>query len=94
VVLVFGATGALGSGVAAAFAAAGAVVTGADRRLPAGGTAAAGVSSEAVDVLDDAALGALNVSCHLLRTGRPRQGVRRTLSFSLPFEFSFSRKAA
>jgi NAD(P)-dependent dehydrogenase (short-subunit alcohol dehydrogenase family) len=59
VVLVFGASGALGSGIAAAFAASGALVTGVDRALPVDGTAAAGVSSETVDVLDDAALGAL-----------------------------------
>jgi NAD(P)-dependent dehydrogenase (short-subunit alcohol dehydrogenase family) len=59
VVLVFGASGALGSGVAAAFAASGALVTGLGRSLPADGAATAGVSSETVDVLDDAALGAL-----------------------------------
>jgi NAD(P)-dependent dehydrogenase (short-subunit alcohol dehydrogenase family) len=59
VVLVFGASGALGSGIAAAFAAAGALVTGLGRSLPADGTVTTGVSSEAVDVLDDAALGAL-----------------------------------
>jgi NAD(P)-dependent dehydrogenase (short-subunit alcohol dehydrogenase family) len=59
VVLVFGASGALGSGVAAAFAAAGALVTGLGRSLPADGAATAGVSSETVDVLDDAELGAL-----------------------------------
>ncbi len=59
VVLVFGASGALGSGVAAAFAASGALVTGVDRALPANGTAAAGVTFETVDVLNDAALGAL-----------------------------------
>jgi NAD(P)-dependent dehydrogenase (short-subunit alcohol dehydrogenase family) len=58
-VLVFGASGALGAGVAAAFAAAGARVTGADRAAPADGTATDGVSYEAVDVLDDAALAAL-----------------------------------
>jgi NAD(P)-dependent dehydrogenase (short-subunit alcohol dehydrogenase family) len=59
VVLVFGASGALGSGVAAAFAASGALVTGVGRSLPADGAATAGVSSETVDVSDDAALGAL-----------------------------------
>lgn len=57
-VLVFGAVGALGSGVSAAFAAAGAVVTGADRVVP-DGAALAGVSYEAVDVTDDAAVRAL-----------------------------------
>lgn len=58
-VLVFGASGALGSGLAAAFTASGALVTGADRVLPADGTAAKGVSYQAVDVLDDDALRAL-----------------------------------
>jgi len=38
-VLVFGASGALGSGVATAFAAAGATVTGADKVRPAAGPA-------------------------------------------------------
>lgn len=59
VVLVFGASGALGSGVAAAFAASGAQVTGVDRVLPADGTAITGVACETVDVLDDAELAAL-----------------------------------
>jgi NAD(P)-dependent dehydrogenase (short-subunit alcohol dehydrogenase family) len=58
-VLVFGATGALGSGVAAAFAAAGAIVTGADRAVPSAAVALDGVSYETADVTDDAALGAL-----------------------------------
>lgn len=58
-VLVFGASGALGSGVAAAFAAAGATVTGADKSLPATGSAPGTIRHEAVDVLDDAALRAL-----------------------------------
>jgi NAD(P)-dependent dehydrogenase (short-subunit alcohol dehydrogenase family) len=58
-VLVFGASGALGSGVTAAFAAAGARVTGADRSVPEGGTAAHGVTYAAVDVLNDEALRAL-----------------------------------
>ena len=57
-VLVFGASGALGSGVAAAFAAAGAAVTGADR-FPAGGSSPPAIGRETVDVLDDAALRAL-----------------------------------
>jgi NAD(P)-dependent dehydrogenase (short-subunit alcohol dehydrogenase family) len=58
-VLVFGAAGALGSGVAAAFAASGALVTGADRIVPADGARLDGISYEAADVLDDAALRAL-----------------------------------
>jgi NAD(P)-dependent dehydrogenase (short-subunit alcohol dehydrogenase family) len=58
-VLVFGATGALGSGVAAAFAAAGARVTGVDRAVPDATVALDGVSYETADVTDDAALGAL-----------------------------------
>jgi NAD(P)-dependent dehydrogenase (short-subunit alcohol dehydrogenase family) len=58
-VLVFGASGALGSGVATAFAAAGATVTGADKAPPAAGSAPATIRHAAVDVLDDAALGAL-----------------------------------
>jgi NAD(P)-dependent dehydrogenase (short-subunit alcohol dehydrogenase family) len=52
-VLVFGAAGALGHGVAAAFADAGAAVTGADRAKPAAGRQLAGVRYEAADVLDD-----------------------------------------
>jgi len=59
VVLVFGASGALGSGVATAFAAAGATVTGADKVHPAAGSAPGTIRYEAVDVLDDAALRAL-----------------------------------
>jgi NAD(P)-dependent dehydrogenase (short-subunit alcohol dehydrogenase family) len=58
-VVVFGAAGALGAGVAAAFADAGAVVVGADRRLPAAEHQLAGVSYETVDVLDDSAVAAL-----------------------------------
>jgi NAD(P)-dependent dehydrogenase (short-subunit alcohol dehydrogenase family) len=58
-VLVFGAAGALGGGLAAAFAAAGAEVTGADRNLPAAGRRLDGVRYHQVDVLDDAALGDL-----------------------------------
>jgi NAD(P)-dependent dehydrogenase (short-subunit alcohol dehydrogenase family) len=52
-VLVFGAAGALGHGVAAAFADAGAAVTGADRAEPAADRQLAGVRYEAADVLDD-----------------------------------------
>jgi NAD(P)-dependent dehydrogenase (short-subunit alcohol dehydrogenase family) len=55
-VLVFGAAGALGGGLAAAFAAAGASVTGADRHLPKDGRRLDGVRYHQVDVLDDAAL--------------------------------------
>ena len=58
-VLVFGASGALGSGVAAAFAAAGAVVTGTDIAVPDGGAAVDSVSYTAADVSDDDALRAL-----------------------------------
>jgi NAD(P)-dependent dehydrogenase (short-subunit alcohol dehydrogenase family) len=61
-VLVFGAAGALGSGVAAAFADAGAVVIGADRARPAAEHQLTGVSYETVDVLDDAALADLLAS--------------------------------
>jgi NAD(P)-dependent dehydrogenase (short-subunit alcohol dehydrogenase family) len=58
VVLVFGASGALGSGVAAAFAGAGAAVTGADK-IPPAGPSPGTIGRETVDVLDDAALRAL-----------------------------------
>jgi NAD(P)-dependent dehydrogenase (short-subunit alcohol dehydrogenase family) len=58
-VLVFGAAGALGGGLAAAFAAAGASVAGADRHLPSAAHRLDGVRYHEVDVLDDAALGAL-----------------------------------
>ncbi len=58
-VLVFGAAGALGAGLASAFAAAGASVTGVDLAPPAGARRLDGVSYHAVSVLDDAALGAL-----------------------------------
>jgi NAD(P)-dependent dehydrogenase (short-subunit alcohol dehydrogenase family) len=57
-VVVFGATGALGGGVAEAFAAAGARVTGVDRQVPAADRARPGISYAAADALDDAALGA------------------------------------
>jgi NAD(P)-dependent dehydrogenase (short-subunit alcohol dehydrogenase family) len=57
--LVFGAGGALGAGVAAAFTAAGAAVTGADKVVPDASRRLAGVRYEAVDVLDDEAVGAL-----------------------------------
>lgn len=59
-VLVIGAAGALGAGLASAFAAAGAAVTGIDQALPAPQRQLAGVSYQAVNVLDDAALGGLS----------------------------------
>ncbi|HYK70484.1 MAG TPA: SDR family oxidoreductase [Streptosporangiaceae bacterium] len=58
-VMVFGAAGALGAGVAAAFADMGAAVVGADRVKPAVERRLAGVSYETLDVLDDAAVSAL-----------------------------------
>jgi NAD(P)-dependent dehydrogenase (short-subunit alcohol dehydrogenase family) len=58
-VLVFGAAGALGAGVAEAFRAAGAEVTGVDRAEPPAERQLDGVRYAAADVLDDAALGAL-----------------------------------
>jgi NAD(P)-dependent dehydrogenase (short-subunit alcohol dehydrogenase family) len=58
-VLVFGAAGALGSGVAEAFREAGAEVTGVDRAEPAEARRLPGVSYAAVSVLDDESLGAL-----------------------------------
>ncbi len=58
-VLVFGAAGALGSGLAAAFAQAGATVIGADKHLPGQDRRLEDISYHAVDVLDDAALGRL-----------------------------------
>jgi NAD(P)-dependent dehydrogenase (short-subunit alcohol dehydrogenase family) len=58
-VLIFGASGALGSGVAAAFAAAGAAVIEADKSAPEPGALPGPVRHEVVDVLDDAAVGAL-----------------------------------
>jgi len=58
-VVVFGATGALGAGVAAAFADAGAVVVGVNRVVPPAERQLSGISYETVDVLDDAAVAAL-----------------------------------
>jgi NAD(P)-dependent dehydrogenase (short-subunit alcohol dehydrogenase family) len=58
-VLVFGAAGALGAGVATAFANAGATVTGVDQIVPSAGRQLAGVTYEAADVLDDGALAGL-----------------------------------
>jgi NAD(P)-dependent dehydrogenase (short-subunit alcohol dehydrogenase family) len=57
-VLVFGATGALGAGLASAFADMGASVRGLSRAVPAADRQLTGVHYESVDVLDDAALGA------------------------------------
>ncbi len=58
-VLVFGASGALGVGIAAAFVAAGAAVTGVDKVEPAAERKVAGVSYRAADVLSDEAVAAL-----------------------------------
>jgi NAD(P)-dependent dehydrogenase (short-subunit alcohol dehydrogenase family) len=58
-VLVFGAAGALGAGVAEAFRMAGAEVTGVDRAEPPDTRRLDGVRYAAADVLDDASLGAL-----------------------------------
>ncbi len=58
-VLVFGASGALGTGVAAAFAAAGAAVTGVDKVAPAGERKLAGIGYLSADVFSDVAVAAL-----------------------------------
>jgi NAD(P)-dependent dehydrogenase (short-subunit alcohol dehydrogenase family) len=58
-VMVFGAAGALGGGLASAFAAEGAAVIGVDRAVPAGDRRLEGARYQAVDVLDDGALAAL-----------------------------------
>jgi NAD(P)-dependent dehydrogenase (short-subunit alcohol dehydrogenase family) len=58
-VVVFGAAGALGSGLATAFAAAGAAVTGADKTVPPADRRIDGVTYAAVDVLDERDVGAL-----------------------------------
>jgi NAD(P)-dependent dehydrogenase (short-subunit alcohol dehydrogenase family) len=55
-VLVFGASGALGSGVSAAFAGVGAVVTGVDKAAPGRAAAVDSASYETVDLTDDAAV--------------------------------------
>jgi NAD(P)-dependent dehydrogenase (short-subunit alcohol dehydrogenase family) len=57
-VVVFGATGALGAAVAAAFADVGAVVRGVGHAVPGADRQLTGVQYEGVDVLDDAAMGA------------------------------------
>jgi NAD(P)-dependent dehydrogenase (short-subunit alcohol dehydrogenase family) len=56
-VVVFGATGALGAGVASAFADMGAVVRGAAGHVPDADRQLTGVRYESVDALDDVALG-------------------------------------
>ncbi len=58
-VLVFGASGALGAGVAAAFAAAGAAVTGVDKVTPAGERKLAAIGYVSADVFSDVAVAAL-----------------------------------
>ncbi len=58
-VLVFGAGGALGAGVAAAFAAAGASVTGVDKSEPVGDRRLVGVSYRVANVFSDEAVGSL-----------------------------------
>src|SRR5580658_1594893 len=58
-VLVFGASGALGHGVAEAFAAAGASVTGVDKFEPPVDRRLPGVSYRAADVMDDAEVSAV-----------------------------------
>ena len=58
-VMVFGAAGALGAGLAAAFTGEGADVIGVDRAGPSGDRRLEGARYHAVDVLDDQALGAL-----------------------------------
>jgi len=56
-VLVFGGGGALGAGISAAFAAAGARVTAVDKSIPGGDRRLDGVEYLAADVLDDDAVG-------------------------------------
>jgi NAD(P)-dependent dehydrogenase (short-subunit alcohol dehydrogenase family) len=58
-VLVFGAAGALGAGVATAFANVGASVTGVDLAEPPADRQLAGITYQAADVLDDEAVAAL-----------------------------------
>jgi NAD(P)-dependent dehydrogenase (short-subunit alcohol dehydrogenase family) len=58
-VMVFGAAGALGAGLAAAFAQEGADVIGAGRTVPTRNRRLDGARYHAVDMLDDAAIGAL-----------------------------------
>src|SRR5258708_34668144 len=58
-VLIFGAAGALGVGVTAAFAAAGASVTGVHKTQPAVERRLEGISYKSADVLADEAVGAL-----------------------------------
>jgi NAD(P)-dependent dehydrogenase (short-subunit alcohol dehydrogenase family) len=77
-VLVFGATGALGGGLGAAFAAAGASVAGADKHPPSAARRLDGVSYHEVDVLDDDALGGL------FRSGPPPWAVINTIGGYAP----------
>jgi NAD(P)-dependent dehydrogenase (short-subunit alcohol dehydrogenase family) len=77
-VVVFGATGALGSGVAAAFAAAGASVTGVGKTEPAAEDRLAGVRYASADVLSDEAVGAL------LDAARPLWAVVNTVGGYAP----------
>jgi NAD(P)-dependent dehydrogenase (short-subunit alcohol dehydrogenase family) len=77
-VLVFGAGGALGAGVAGAFAAAGATVMGADKVAPPPSRQLDGVRYEAVDVLDDDAVGSL------LDSGEPAWAVLNTIGGYAP----------
>jgi NAD(P)-dependent dehydrogenase (short-subunit alcohol dehydrogenase family) len=58
-VVVFGATGALGAGVASMFASAGAAVVGADRAAPPPEQTLTGISYEVVDAMDEEALAGL-----------------------------------
>jgi NAD(P)-dependent dehydrogenase (short-subunit alcohol dehydrogenase family) len=77
-VLVFGASGALGGGIAAAFTAAGAVVTGADRAEPPEDRRHFGVRYVAVSAGDDGAVGSL------LDSGDPPWAVINTVGGYAP----------
>src|SRR5690348_13553715 len=77
-VVVFGAAGALGTGLAAAFAGAGASVVGADRTVPSGGRAVDGVRYHPVDVTDDGAV------AELLGNGPPPWAVINTVGGFAP----------
>ena len=79
-VLVFGAAGALGNGVAEAFAAEGASVVGVDRVEPAGERRLSGVRYLAADVTDDADRGGCSTASWLVR----RRGRWSTRSAGLP----------
>jgi NAD(P)-dependent dehydrogenase (short-subunit alcohol dehydrogenase family) len=77
-VLVFGGSGALGAGVAEAFAAAGASVTAVDRAEPGAGRRLPGVRYQAADVGDDGALR------DLLDSGPPPWAVLNTVGGFAP----------